>query len=122
MRKRANQEQSTGPGSALPEQGSSLTLVGRISGVEEKVMPSGDEITTFRVVVDRPPKDRGPSGKVRVDTIPCSAWTKRVRGVIGRCAAGDLVEVHGVLRRRFFRAQGVPTSRIEVDVRAVRRL
>ncbi|MBM3689814.1 MAG: hypothetical protein FJW80_09230 [Actinobacteria bacterium] len=48
-----------------------VVLEGRLAGVGRKVLPSGDEAVTFRVVVARAPRDRGPSGRVSVDAIDC---------------------------------------------------
>lgn len=102
--------------------GNDVVLVGRLSGVTDRVLPSGDEVTTFRVVVDRPVKSRGPSGRVTVDAIDCSAWTATVRRRVRAIADGEWVEIQGALRRRFWRAGAVPTSRVEVETRSVRRV
>jgi len=36
--------------------------------------------------------------------------------------AGDIIEIDGALRRRFWRTPGGPVSRYEVEVRKARRL
>jgi single-strand DNA-binding protein len=84
-------------------------------------LPSGDEAVTFRVVVDRPARQRGPSGRVRVDALECIAWTATARRRVLACRDGDVIEVTGSLQRRFFRAGGAPSSRTEVVAREVRR-
>ena len=81
-----------------------VRLVGRLSArPEERVLPSGDAVWTFRVVVER----AGPPGKEqprqRVDALECAVWGGRLRRSVASWAAGDVVEVTGALRRRFFR-------------------
>ncbi len=81
-----------------------------------RVLPSGDELCTFRVTVPRPA-----GGRVRVDSIDCSTSRSTVRRAALRAQPGDRVEVTGSLRRRFWRsAGGVPASRYEVDVSAAK--
>ena len=60
---------STAVGAAMVNE---VRLVGRLSGApEDRVLPSGDRLTTFRVVVDRSPR-RGATRR-EVDTIDCVA-------------------------------------------------
>lgn len=95
-----------------------VRLVGKISQVpQERVLPSGDVIWTFRVVVARGEDDRS---RQRVDSLECTAWGGRVRRSAASWLPGDQVEVTGSLRRRFFRAAGAVASRVEVDVSAGR--
>ncbi|WP_036490693.1 MULTISPECIES: single-stranded DNA-binding protein [Nocardioides] len=100
----------------------SVRLVGRISGVaEEKTLPSGSVIVAFRVVIDRPP---GHESGQRVDTLECTAWTARVRRSVRTWRQGDLVEVDGAVRRRFYATPVGKASRVEIEVsggRMVRR-
>jgi single-strand DNA-binding protein len=100
---------------------SQVRLRGRLSGVARVDLPSGDEAVAFRIVVDRPAKQRGPSGRVRVDAIECVAWTALARRRLLAWAEGDVIEVDGWLQRRFWKAGAVPASRTEVVVREVRR-
>lgn len=94
-----------------------VRLDGRISGnPEERELPSGDRMWTFRVVV---PRDV-PRGPQRVDVVDCTAWDGRTRRTVSRWRDGDEVEVAGALRRRFFRSDGVTASRVEVEVRTAR--
>ena len=103
-----------------------VTLVGRVSAAaEERELPSGDVLVSWRLIVDRPPQRRAaPAGgrAVVVDTVDCVAFTAAVRRTAHALAAGDVVRVEGALRRRFWRAGGGPSSRTEVEVAAVRRL
>lgn len=102
-----------------------VVLVGRVSApAEERELPSGDVIMTWRVVVDRPPAKRR-SDAVRattVDTLDCVAWTAGLRRTARRLDAGDVVVVEGALRRRFWRAGAAAASRCEIEVSRVRRL
>lgn len=90
---------------------SQVVLEGRLSRPpQEKILPSGDAVWTLRVVVPRPEGARR-----GVDWIDCSVWSGRLRRSVGTWSEGDVVEVRGVLRRRFFRADGAPVSRLEVE-------
>ena len=104
-----------------------VALVGRVSApATERVLPSGDVLLTWRLVVDRPPSRRPlPAGlrAVTIDTIDCVAWTSGVRRTAVGFAAGDVVRVQGSLRRRFWRGGGGGLgSRYEVEVAAAKRL
>jgi single-strand DNA-binding protein len=93
-----------------------VRLVGRISSApEERVLPSGDSVWTFRIVVPRPADDRGGSRQT-VDALQCAVWAGRVRRSVAAWAVDDVVEVNGSLRRRFFRAGGAAASWFEVEV------
>lgn len=103
-----------------------VVLVGRVAAAaQERVMPSGDVLSSWRLVVDRPPPRRPLPAGLRpptVDTLECVAWTARLRRTAAGLQAGDVVSVEGALRRRFWRAGGGPSSRCEVEVSRVRRL
>lgn len=103
-----------------------VVLVGRLSApVEERTLPSGDVLATWRLVVDRPPSRRPQREGVRpvtVDTLDCVAWTGRLRQSARRLRPGDVVRVEGALRRRFWRAGPGAASRCEVEVSVVERL
>jgi single-strand DNA-binding protein len=99
-----------------------VTLVGRVSlAPEERVLPSGDRLWTFRVVVPRP-AGRGRPGQV--DALDCAVWAGHARRAVRTWREGDLVRVSGAVRRRFFRTPTGSASRVEVEVssgRLVRR-
>ncbi|MDQ6875401.1 MAG: single-stranded DNA-binding protein [Actinomycetota bacterium] len=86
-------------------------------------MPSGDAAVVWRVVVDRAagPASRPPAGS-RVDTLACIAWAAGARRAALRWQIGDVVEIDGALRRRFWRSATGPTSRYEVEVHKGRRV
>ena len=91
-----------------------VRLRGRLAAVpESRSLPSGDEVVTLRVIVDRPPTRHS---QATVDTIDCTIW----RAALGRRAesfeAGEVVEVEGHLRRRFWRAPTGARSRYDVEV------
>ena len=103
-----------------------VVLVGRVSGQpEERELPSGDALVSWRVVVERPASRRAVPAGVRattVDTLDCVAWTAALRRTARGLADGDVVAVEGALRRRFWRAGGGAASRTEVEVEQLRRL
>jgi single-strand DNA-binding protein len=101
---------------------SEVVMVGRLGAVAEKTMPSGDTMLSFRVVVDRAPRDRGPHGRVLVDAIECSLWKSHLIKRLRRIPPDSLVEVSGPLRRRFFRSGQGFQSMMDVEVRSLRRL
>jgi single-strand DNA-binding protein len=99
-----------------------VTLVGRVSvAPESRVLPSGDEVISFRLIVPRSAAARRRS-KQPVDTIECSAWTSALRKSVARLEAGAEVSVTGELRRRFSRGAGGPISRVTVDLDSCRRV
>lgn len=102
-----------------PDEVNEVTLVGRMSQpAEEQVLPSGSELWKFRVIVGRPPS---PASRVTVDTLDCVVWNKRPARSVAGWRAGDLVEVKGSLRRRFFAPTGGGrVSRCEVEVASAR--
>ena len=114
---------------AAPEAGTTrneVVLVGRVSGApEERELPSGDCLVSWRVVVDRPPPRRPVPEGVRpptVDTVDCVAWSASVRRTARGLADGDVVAVEGALRRRFWRGGAGAVSRTEVEVASLRRV
>ena len=112
-------------GAAPPEAPAGVNevrLAGRLSAdPEERVLPSGDSVWTFRLVVGRP-EDR--ASRQRVDTLDCAVWGGRVRASVSGWCANDVVEVTGAVRRRFFSTGTGRASRVEIEVsggRLVRR-
>lgn len=104
-----------------------VSIVGRVAAdPETRELPSGDELVSFRVVVERPPSPRGSAREGRraptVDTLDCSAWTAATRRAALRLACGDVVAVSGSLHRRFWRVAAGAVSRTEVEVGSVRRV
>lgn len=110
----------------MSETRNEVYLVGRLAAAAtDRALPSGDVLTTWRLVVDRPPARRKePSGvrPVTMDTLECVAWTSAVRRSAARWAPGDVLSVEGMLHRRFWRAATGASSRYEVEVTKVKRL
>lgn len=111
---------------ASPDPVNEVRLVGRVSAEpQSRELPSGDQLVTWRLVVTRGAVRRSAPDSVRVptvDTLDCVAWSAGVRRTARGLAAGDVVEVSGALRKRFWRTSAGPSSRTEVEVERVRRL
>lgn len=100
----------------MTDDNNTVHLTGRISAEpESRILPSGDEVLTFRVVVRRGASARRRSKQV-VDTIECSAWSASLRRKIARWPAGTEVTVQGELRRQFRRGGAGVVSFVTVDV------
>jgi single-strand DNA-binding protein len=97
-----------------------VVIVGRLAApAEERLLPSGDRLMTWRLVVERASTtERGP----RVDALDCSTRHGGVQRRSNSWQAGDTIEVHGSLRRRFWRGQAGLASRCEIDVTEARRV
>ena len=92
-----------------------VVLAGRLSDVPEvKVMPSGDQVTRFRLYV--------PEAGKRILPLPVSAWDRLARKGCEHLTKGDAVLVRGHLVRRFFRDGGGGRSVTEVVATEVKRL
>lgn len=83
------------------------------------MLPSGDSVWLFRLVVAR---DEAATSRRRsrqtVDTLDCAVWSGRVRRSVTTWRPGDVVEVSGAMRRRFYRTGAGVASRVEVEVSA----
>jgi single-strand DNA-binding protein len=104
-------------------------LIGRLAApVESRTLPSGAMIAIFRLIVRRPPPQPRPAvGRTpTVDVIDCVAWTEPLQQSVARYRAGDMIEVAGALRRRFWRTPGPgatgPASRCEVELTSASQL
>lgn len=96
-----------------------VRLAGRVTrGPEERVLPSGDKVVTFRVSV---PRDQAAS-RPGADWVDCSVWRGALRRSVGRWSVDDEVEVAGAFRRRVFRASRGVVPVLEVEVSEARRL
>jgi single-strand DNA-binding protein len=93
-------------------------LTGRLSvPPEARELPSGDEVVSWRLVVDRP----AGAERTGMDVVDCVTFAPRVRRAALKWDPGATLEVHGCLRRRFWRSATGTASRCEVEVsRAVR--
>lgn len=92
-----------------------VQLRGRLSiDPVRRVLPSGDEIVALRLLVARPDG--------RSDSLDATAWTAQLRRRVRAWSAGDVVEVEGAVRRRFWRTPGGPASRWDIEISGGRRL
>jgi single-strand DNA-binding protein len=109
---------------AAPQHVNEVRLVGRLSAEPElREMPSGDLVMSFRLVVERgaATRKKAPPGSPTVDTLECAAWRKDVQRSLRAASPGDVLEVTGALRRRFWRSGGAASSRSEIEVTGLRR-
>jgi single-strand DNA-binding protein len=106
------------------ESSNQVLLRGRVSaGPDERELPSGDRIVTFRLVVARDQTAMTKGSRQLSDWVDCSAWGGRVRSRALTWQTGDEVEVRGSLRRRYFRSAGGDGAgtRLEVEMLGGRR-
>lgn len=105
-----------------PQAINEVYLVGRVSApAERKVLPSGDELVSFRVVIDRAVVKKRPPAAARqsVDVIDIACWSARTRRSALNLTAGTTVRVQGCLRRRFWKTPVGTASRHEVEAFSV---
>jgi single-strand DNA-binding protein len=110
---------------AVVEAHNEVVLGGRVSGEPiVRVLPSGDELVSWRLVVGRDNHRASPTGRQlpTVDTIDCVAFKAGVRRTAARWAGGEVIEVRGELRRRFWRGAQGAASRCEVEVLEIRKI
>ncbi len=117
---------SGGPRRAVVVEGhNEVVLGGRVSGEPTvRVLPSGDELVSWRLVVGRDNRGVSASGRQlpTVDTIDCVAFKAGVRRTAARWAGGEVIEVRGELRRRFWRGAQGAASRCEVEVLEIKKI
>jgi single-strand DNA-binding protein len=107
---------------AMVEHANEVHLVGRLAAEPvPRELPSGDLVVTFRLVVARERTRASAARTATVDTIDCAAWTKGAQRSLRAWEPGDVIEVRGALRRRFWRAAHGASSRSEVEVSSARR-
>ena len=92
-----------------------VTLVGEIAEPPaERELATGDQIVTFRLAVA--PEGASPG------SFDCSVSNPRSRRAALGWQRGDLVEVSGALRRRFYRSAGGTRPFPVVEAERVRRI
>lgn len=95
-------------------------LIGRLAEQPKyKTMPSGDAAVSFRIVVRRPPKS---VRRQNTDSIECISYQARTIKAAAGWMPGDVLEVHGALRRRFWRGESGIRSAYDVELASVRRV
>jgi single-strand DNA-binding protein len=95
-----------------------IVLVGRLSGAPEwRPLPDNREVAVWRLIVEhrdaRSPQDG-------LDTIRCVTYDPVLQDAVRGWSHGDLVEVRGSLRHRFWRAPTGPRGLYEVEAATVR--
>jgi single-strand DNA-binding protein len=97
-----------------------VRLVGRVTSLAiAKVLPSGDKVVEFRVVIGR---EKIRNGKKEVDSLDIAAWSASARRSALAVKIDTWVEVRGSVRRRFWRAPTGLASRWQVEASDVVRL
>ena len=97
-----------------------VRLVGRVTSLAiAKVLPSGDKVVEFRVVIGR---EKLRNGKKEVDSLDIAAWSASARRAALAVKIDTWVEVRGSVRRRFWRAPTGLASRWQVEASDVVRL
>ena len=100
-----------------PSSSADVVLVGRLGAhVEVRELPSGDTVTVFTIVVDRPRTAGRQGSAVKVDAIACQSFRAAVVNRLGRLEPGQWVRAEGALRRRFWRSGAGLGSAMEVEV------
>ena len=95
-------------------------LEGRVSNQpQERVLPSGDVVVEFRIVIDRS-QNRGK--KREVDTLDIAVWSAATRKRALRLSVDDWVSIDGAVRRRFWQAPTGLASRWQVEASQLRKL
>ncbi|MFC4565321.1 single-stranded DNA-binding protein [Nocardiopsis mangrovi] len=95
-----------------------VMLAGRVTAEPAvRELPSGDHLVTWRISITRPPAERRPNQPA--DPITCVSFLESMQDATRGWRIGDIVGVHGSLRRRFWRTPGGSTSVIEVEARSV---
>lgn len=97
-----------------------VVLRGRVSApAEHRILPSGDALVTFRLVVRRrEPRPRGQT----VDVLTCITYDRSLQRRAAAWQPGDVVEVEGALQRRFWRTGTGTASVCEVNCRKGRKV
>jgi single-strand DNA-binding protein len=97
-----------------------VLLVGRLSAeVGERTLPSGDTLTTWRLIVRRPPRREGRGGAL-IDSIPCVTYDAKAAAFVKSLEPREPMEVTGAFRCRIYGPAAAKRWRYEVEVTAAR--
>ncbi|MBU6348411.1 MAG: single-stranded DNA-binding protein [Actinomycetales bacterium] len=99
-------------------------LVGRVSSESEEIeLPSGESLVRFRLVVPRQLSAREKSlTKTTVDTIDCVTFQSGLQRKCRKLLVGQIVELEGKIRRRFWKAGAGVASRVEIEVMTINKV
>jgi single-strand DNA-binding protein len=93
-----------------------VLLRGRVSQeAVEKVLPSGDKVVEFRLIVSRD-KQAG------VDTLDIGSWSSKSRRTALSLAPDEWVEISGSIHRRFWSSPNGLASRWQVEAVEISRI
>lgn len=96
----------------------SIVIAGRITAEPAlRELSSGHTLARWRVAVTRPASDQ--RGRAKTDAVTCVTFDPAIQDTLRQWRLGDVVEVSGALRRRFWRAESGPVSTFEVEARGV---
>ena len=88
-----------------------------------KILPSGDEVVEFRIVIDRMQRRGGQKSLRReVDSLEIAAWNPRERRAALKLQPGDWVRIEGSVHRRFWSSPKGIASRWQIEVSVLGRL
>lgn len=90
-----------------------IVLVGRLSGEPEwRALPDDRQVAVWRLIVEhqdaRSPQDS-------IDTIRCVSYDPVIQSDVRTWSHGDVIEVRGALRHRFWRGPAGPRGLYEVE-------
>ena len=89
-------------------------LLGRLTADPElRTIPSGAEVVSFTIAVDRPP-DR--NGERHADFIDCSAWRATATFIAKHFHKGDVISVAGSIQTRSYEYEGKKRKATEILV------
>ncbi|MFD0776975.1 single-stranded DNA-binding protein, partial [Streptomonospora algeriensis] len=98
-----------------------VVVAGRITAEPYvRELASGDRLTTWRISIARAPAQQRPNQSA--DPITCVSFHKAVEERTRQWRLGDVVQVSGVLRRRFWRSPKGSASVVEIEARTVQRI
>ena len=93
-----------------------VLLRGRVSAqAVEKLLPSGDKVVEFRLIVRRDKREG-------VDTLDIAAWNAKSRRTALTLSADEWIEISGAIHRRFWRGAGGLASRWQVEAVVISRI
>ena len=96
-----------------PTHHNEVRIVGRVSSAPEIRALTDGELVVWRVAVERP---RPPGGARRSDWLTCATAEPGAGATARGLRVGDVVEIHGRLRRRFWRSRHGPVTPLEIEV------
>ncbi|GAA4958360.1 hypothetical protein GCM10023224_50410 [Streptomonospora halophila] len=98
-----------------------VVVAGRITAEPcVRELASGDRLTTWRVSIARAPAQQRPNQAA--DPITCVSFQEAVEERTREWRLGDVVQVSGALRRRFWRSPKGSASVVEIEARTVQRI